>query len=129
LKKLPAILLFLILLVSCSFGVRHNKDLEKSIQSTQQKDSKVDLNELTDFAWDRAYLFPPYTDQATINEKLGFTFEDPSNIKTRDDIYLLIFVNNDKAVQYAEVTRNYGELIPKNDVITPSHAILKVERF
>jgi hypothetical protein len=129
LRKLLPLFFSLSLLVSCSLGVRHNQDLEQSIQSAQKKDSKVNLNELTDFTWDKAYLFPPYTPQATINEKLGFTFNDPSDIKNRDDIYLLIFVKEEKVVQYAEVSRKYGELIPKKEIITPSHATLKVTRM
>ncbi|WNB91011.1 hypothetical protein [Bacillus sp. NEB1478] len=128
-RRLLLLLFSLTLLMSCSVGVRHNQNLEQSILSAQKKDTKVDLNELTDFKWDKAFLFPPYTDQATINETLGFTFNDPSEIKNRDDIYLLIFVNEEKVVQYAKVSRKYGELIPEEEIITPSKAVLKVARL
>ena len=128
-RRLLPLLFSISLLVSCSLGVRHNQDLEQSIQSAQKKDTEVDLNKLTDFKWDKAYLFPPYTDQASINEKLGFTFNDPSDIKNRDDIYLLIFVNEKKLAQYADVSRKYGELIPEEEVITPKKATLKVVRL
>ena len=67
--------------------------------------------------------------QAFSMATFGFTFNDPSDIKNRDDIYLLIFVNEEKVVQYAEVSRKYGELIPEEKIITPSKGVLKVARL
>jgi hypothetical protein len=93
-------------------------------------EGKLDLNNVADFDWDTAHLFQPYTPQSMINEELGFTFKDPSDIKIRDDIFLLVFVHDHKAVQYVEVSRKYGELIPKShETITPSNALFDVKRM
>ncbi len=119
----------LLLLTSCSFGVDRNKNLEQSIHSAMKDEGKLNLSKVAEFEWDEAHLFPPYTSQSEINKQLGFTFKDPSSIKSRDDIFLLLFVDNQKVVQYVEVSREYGELIPKNHKpLTPSSASLEVKR-
>jgi hypothetical protein len=123
---------FLIILASCSQGVGiHNKVLEKSISSALEKESvkEIDLDPLTDFDWDKAYIFTPYTTQETINKQLGVKIKDPSNIDYRDDINLVVFLEKNKVVQYIEIPRKYGDLLNENkDGITPSDAILKIKK-
>lgn len=123
----------LIILTSCSQSVGiHNKVLEKSISSALEKESvkEIDLNTLTDFDWDKAYIFTPYTTQETINKQLGVKFKDPSNIDYRDDIYLIVFLGKNKVVQYIEIPTKYGYLSNENkDGFTPSDAILKIKKY
>lgn len=124
---------FLIILASCSQGtVNHNKELEKSISSAIEVKGveEIDLSSLTDFDWEKVYIFGPYTTQEMINEKLGVNYKDPSSIDYRDDINLIVFLDNNKVVQYAEITRKYGDLlIETNDgFITPSDATLKIKK-
>jgi len=132
LEKFTFMICFLLIfLTSCSQEVgMHNKGLEKSISSAlEEKNVKeIDINSLTEFDWDEAYLIPPYTDQQTINKQLGVKFKDPTNIDYRDDIYLLVFLYKNKVVQYVEIPTKYGQLNDKsNDVFTPSNAIIKIE--
>lgn len=49
----------------------------------------IDLGCLSLFA----FHFTPYTTQEGINEQLAVDFIDQSNIDSRDDIYLLVFLN------------------------------------
>ncbi|WP_437132196.1 hypothetical protein [Bacillus atrophaeus] len=134
-RKLVSVSFFLIILVSIivSFSLyngKHNKELEESINSAFKENSveKIDLNSLTDFDWDKAYIFPPYTPQESINEQLGINFKDPSSIDYRDDIYLIVFVNHDKVVHYAEISRENGDVSTPDDALTPSNATLKINR-
>jgi hypothetical protein len=121
----------IIILAGCSSASgNHNKELEKSFSSAlnEKRMEGIDLNSLTDFDWEKAYVIYPYTPQKEINEKLGFNYKDPSSIDFRDDIYLIVFLHNNKVVQYVEITTQYGNLIfETNDgFITPSNATIKV---
>ncbi|MEH7309073.1 hypothetical protein, partial [Neobacillus drentensis] len=113
-KRFVYMICFLLnILASCSQADGlHNKVLEKSICAALEKDSvkEINLNPLIDFAWDKAYIFTPYTTQETIYKQLGVKFKDPSNIHFRDDINLIVFLNKNKVVQYVEIPRKYGDL-------------------
>ena len=125
-------LISLIFLASCSLGLGlHNKGLEKSISAALEKKSvtEIDFNSLTDFAWDKAYLITPYTDQESINKQLGVRFKGPINMGYRDDIYLLVFLDRNKVVQYVKIPTKYGQLMHGNkDGFTPSNAIIKIQK-
>ncbi|TYS86421.1 hypothetical protein FZC88_18365 [Rossellomorea aquimaris] len=109
----------------------HNKDFEKAIYSmVKDQDNKViKVTPLTDFKWDKAYLFQPYTPQEHIEKQMGVEFEDPSNIRSRDDIYLIVFLNEGNVVQYAEITRQKTDFsIGEKEYLSPSEDVLKIER-
>ncbi|MBB2479410.1 hypothetical protein H5P36_04350 [Bacillus sp. APMAM] len=132
-KKFIFLICFsLIFLASCSQVVgMHNKGLEKSINSALEKENvtELDFNSLTEFDWDKAYLITPYSDQQTINKQLGVKFKDPANMNYRDDIYLLVFLDNNKVVQYVEIPTKYGQLKHGNkEGFTPSNAIIKIQK-
>ena len=131
-KKISVFVLLLLLLVGCSQSdVQHNTDLEESIYSIVENENKsqININLLTTFDWDEAFLFTPYSTQEGIEEQLGTDFKDPSNIDTRDDIYLLVFLNKNKVVQYAEVERQgFDFSIGEKGYITPSEDVINIER-
>ncbi len=120
---------FIILAGCSSASGNHNRELEKSFSSAlnEKRMEGVDLNSLTDFDWEKAYVFSPYTPQKAINEKLGFNYKDPSSIDFRDDIYLVVFLHNNKVVQYIELTTQFRNvIIDTNDgYFTPSNATIK----
>lgn len=129
-KKIIFIIFSIILLVGCNVTkVNLNTKLEKSIQSGEKKENiKIDLHSLTDFDWDKAYIFYPYTDQETIDKQLGVHFKDPSNMKMRDDIFLLVFIQNNKVVHYAEIKSQYGSIsMGKREYLTPNNATFEIK--
>ncbi|MGD6960624.1 hypothetical protein ACQCVB_00370 [Fictibacillus phosphorivorans] len=64
-----------------------------------------------------------------MEKQMGVNFKDRSNIYSRDDIYLLVFLNNEKVVQYAEIKRNQSDFsIDATEYITPSKALIKINR-
>ncbi len=120
----------LLLLVGCSQGDR-NKDLENSIHTilADQSQSEIRVNSLTNFEWEKAFLFTPYSSQNSIEQQLGFYFKDSSNIEIRDDIYLMVFVNGSKVVQYVELDRRMGELsLGEKDHLTPKKDFIRIIR-
>ncbi|MFE7282748.1 hypothetical protein ACFU75_20865, partial [Heyndrickxia sporothermodurans] len=68
----------------------------------------------------------PYTVQESINEQLGTKFKDPSNIDRRDDIYLLVFLQKSKVVQYAEINRQHLDFSLDKEYLTPEDATVKI---
>lgn len=131
LKKLTVFIVSLLLLVGCN-QTNYNQKLEESIQSAVNKENtqELDLKSLTDFDWDKAFLFPPYTVQETIDEQLGTKFKDPSNMDKRDDIFLLVFMKDNKVVQYTEISRESADVtIGKRQYLTPSNDLIHIERY
>ncbi|MFZ7945979.1 hypothetical protein [Neobacillus sp. 19] len=131
-KKVIIVILSLYLLVGCSdSNVHQNKKLEESIHTVVENKSKSEINitSLAKFTWDKAFIFPPYTTQESIDEQLDVHFKDPSNIDKRDDIYLLVFLNKGKVVQYAEIKRQKSDFsIGEKKFLTPSSASIKIVR-
>lgn len=123
-------MLALLLLVGCSQNKR-NTEIEESIRSIVEDTNKSEINikSLANFDWDKAYLFTPYSTQEGINEQLKVEFKDTSNIDHRDDIYLLVFLNSDKVVQFVEINRQQSDFsIGKKEYLTPSNALINIQR-
>lgn len=130
-KKITIIIFSLLLLVGCSqSSVQQNRELEESIHSiVEDKNiSEININSLTNFDWDKAFLFAPYTTQKSIDEQLGIDFKDPSKIDIRDDIYLLVFLNDNKVVHYAEINRQQSDFsVGEKEYLTPSNASINIK--
>ena len=127
----PFLCLLFLLLVGCNEDIQRNIDLEKSIQTiaTDKNTSEIRLKPLTNFKWNKAFLFTPYSTQSDIGEQLGFYFKDPSNLDMRDDIYLMVFVNDGKVVHYIELDRQAYEFsIGDKDHLTPIKDTISIER-
>lgn len=124
-------IIFLIILNGCSKEDLRNQELEKTIFEivAEQSKNEIDLLQLTEFEWDHAFLFSPYTDQEHINETLGFSFKDKSQIAIRDDIYLLVFTRENQVVAYAEVDRQQANYtVPGDASLSPEHPLITIER-
>ncbi|MGE7595655.1 membrane lipoprotein lipid attachment site-containing protein [Peribacillus frigoritolerans] len=130
-KQVTFYILLILFLAGCS-NVPHNTGLEKSIFSIveDKNNSELRLNSLTTFDWEKAFIFTPYSTQEGIEEQLGVNFNDPSDIDWRDDIYLLVFLNDDKVVQYSEVDRQGADFtIGEKKHLTPSDDLITIERY
>lgn len=132
-KPLTIFIISLLFLVGCNqSSVQHNTELEEYIYSIvkDKNNREVSIKSLANFNWDKAILFEPYTTQEGINEQLGVDFKDPSNIVIRDDIYLLVFLNDNKVVQYAEINRQKSDFsIEEKEYLTPSNDLINIERY
>ena len=131
-RKIVLLCLTLILVAGCSQGtVLQNQDLAASIVTAMREEGvqEIDLSALTGFEWDEAVILTPYMTDEKIQERLGTDFNGPGSIGYRDDINVIVFLNDGEAVQYTEVSRQYGDLVSvdgKN--LTPSAAILQVKK-
>ena len=131
-KKLMISFLFIVLVAGCNQkSIKHNKDLEESIFSIveDENNSEISVGALTDFEWDQAFLFEPYTPDEQMEKELGVEFEDPSNLRSRDDIYLLVFMDDGKVIQYAEVDRQGSDFsIGGVEYLTPEQDVIEISR-
>lgn len=135
-RKLIFFILLLLLLLLTGYSiinkVHHNVELEKSINYIVEdvNNTEISIKTLTDFDWDKGFLFTPYSTQEGIDEQLGVHFNDPSNIDWRDDIYLLVFMKDDKVVQYVEIERQGADFkLREKEYLTPSNDVIIIERY
>ncbi|MEN2467825.1 hypothetical protein [Ornithinibacillus sp. FSL M8-0202] len=129
-KIFVGIIILSLLIVGCS-NVQENTELGESIHSTivDVSNNEISLKSLTDFEWEKAFLFTPYSSEEEIEKYLGVKFNDSSNIRMRDDIYLLVFMNEEKVVQYVEVEHQGVNLtIGEKDYLSPSDDLIIIER-
>ena len=129
-KKAIMIIFFILLLSSCSQGKpHHNKELEKEIISIMNEKvvGEINLNQTTDFIWDKAFIILPYTNNQAIKERIGS--KDPNNMEIRDDINTIVFSKAGKPIQYVEIPR-YIDLVVEDETksITPEESVLKFEK-
>ncbi|MBA6413392.1 hypothetical protein H2508_09745 [Parahaliea sp. F7430] len=68
----------------------------------------IDLSMEVDGDWDRICIITPYSNNAIVQETIGFKYdiESKSSIDVLDGITLLVATNQNKVVQYFEVPRN-----------------------
>jgi hypothetical protein len=132
LNKIMTAFLFIVLVAGCNQkSIKHNKDLEESIYTIVdgESNSEITVASLTDFEWDQAFLFEPYTPEEQMEKELGVEFEDPSNLRSRDDIFLLVFMHDGKVTQYAEVDRQGSDFsIGGVEFLTPEQDVIEIAR-
>jgi hypothetical protein len=134
LKKILSIVLFIVVLSGCiNNEYLLNKELQESISTvvSDTNNTEIDISKLTDFDWEEAYLFAPYTSQDDINRELGFKSKDKSDIHIREDIYLLLFVNENKVVHYVEIERQKSDFLitDGSEKITPENPMITIKRI
>ena len=75
--------------------------------ATTQPGEKIDLARLTDFDWDRLYIFGPHAKKSEIESALGFDWPGVSKTKIAksDEVALLVFTKEKKVVGWLEYPR------------------------
>ena len=93
--------------------------------------STIKLSEITDFKWEKAFLFGPYTPDSDIQQTLGFEWPDVKKfgLSSSDTFWLLVFTEGKKVVR-AEEIRMTDAVFTKNTLdrgFSPSQAVFSVE--
>lgn len=119
------LLLMIISTLSCQNETKENVDFRNTLQIDIQEtlgrgDSVIDLESITDFNWDRLFIFKPYTPIADIDSTLGFKWEEAhsTRIEQSEGVNLLVFVDRGKVISYSRIPRNFGDFV-KMDVTKP----------
>ena len=77
----------------------------------------IDFAEVAPFAWDRVFIFHPYTPSREIDACLGFHWGGAgrSSIEFSDGINLVVFVRNGAVVCWFDHPRNEGDIMDLAD--------------
>jgi hypothetical protein len=108
------------------FKKRLTAAIARKRETTEQV--SVNLKELTDFEWDRVYVFTPYTPLEQVNDTLGYIWPHAKSIRidARDDINLIVFTADGQVVDYVELKRHLGDF-EKREGFTPDEGTFTVE--
>lgn len=124
--------MFIIITFSLLVGCQqhsHTK-LEEAIFAIVEEETftEFNLSPFTNFPWEKAAIFEPYTTQDKIEETLGVKLIQTGGIEYRDDIFLLVFTNKNKVVQYALLQRNAFAFNSVDEIMTPGSDLIKIIR-
>ncbi|MCC5801249.1 hypothetical protein [Rossellomorea vietnamensis] len=131
LRTLAFFFLAMVITACSSSDAEQNKTFENTVDFMvkELQNKEIEIHSIADFKWDKAYLFPPYTSQESIEKKLKIEYEDSNNISNRDDIYLLVFLHEGRVVQYTEINRQKADFTTDGkEYLTPYEDVLKIER-
>jgi hypothetical protein len=96
----------------------------------QDRADRIALRELTDFEWDRVFVFGPYTTSEAITKTVGVELPELAgyHLDESDSIQVIVFLNNGKDVRNEAVNRGKFEFAPEAlaSPFTPSTAVFRV---
>ncbi|GGG15310.1 hypothetical protein GCM10007425_07010 [Lysinibacillus alkalisoli] len=127
-KKCWLLWLTLLMLTACQS--QHNTlaaDLQAVIQNPKLE--KVELTSMVEFDWQEAYLFPPYTQHNEITSTLGFPFSEQTNVTNSDNIYLLVFLHEDKIIESVDIHRAHCDFTIDSTKLTPDQDTIYIQRY
>lgn len=115
-KKYVVVGFILLLLCSLVFmGINKSTKIKEDVPfknviiQTVEKSNEIDFAKITNFEWDKMYIFTPYSIPKDILNKDGIsTSNSKFNIEVLDSINMIGFVKSDKLVAFVELPRNYG---------------------
>jgi hypothetical protein len=122
LKRNNIFLFCFVILVSNSCTNSSNKKQDPVLDFKEQANSLVegktdsiilDIAKITDFTWEKLYIFKPYTTIASIDSILGFKWDEArkSLINQSEEFNLLVFIERNTVVHFVKVPRNNGDFI------------------
>jgi hypothetical protein len=66
----------------------------------------VDVPRLAPFDWDRFFVFAPYAPAEKVRQELGSAWPEAGRIEKRDDVVLMVFVNQGRVVRFVDLPRS-----------------------
>ena len=118
-------------MLSLFFVNRASEDTVLAMKILEQAESgstEIALSTLTDFDWEKAAVYGPYTTVDVIEESLNVKFKGSTQgIDYREDIFLLVFAKGNHAIKTVELSRRVGDYYEKNGMLTPENDILIIK--
>lgn len=100
--------------LSCK-KIQSDKILEHKIKAivTENKDSVLDLETITDFDWENVLILGPYSNPEMVERNLGIDLSSimHSGIESRDDINQIVFLKKNAIVRMVEYPRYPSDFI------------------
>lgn len=122
------------MLCSCNSQERQlSRSLASAIeQASQTEPALLVVTNGTDFAWDKMFIFGPYTPVATIQKSLGSPWVGArkSGVESDDSFCLLVFMHDGKVIQSVSFSRASGDFagLSSTNALSPSEAVFNITR-
>lgn len=101
----------------------------KILEQAESGTTEISLSTLTDFDWEKASVYGPYTTVDVIEESLNVEFKGSINgIDFREDIFLLVFAKGNHAIKTVVLSRKVGNYYEKNGMLTPKNDLLIIKK-
>ena len=112
--------------VNLSGKIKEDVDLKNEIIETVEKSDEIDFNQITNFEWDKMYIFTQYSNPKDILREDGISTRNSQfNIEYLDTINMIGFIKSDKLVAFVELPLNYME----TDLINSIFLIKEESKF
>ncbi len=95
-KYLGCLLLFLLILVSCERSMHSRVIKAVQINCSDSKKCQISIDKLTNFEWQKMYIFGQITTQDEISDAIGFEY---NGTLVPEDENRIIFCSNNKVTQ------------------------------
>ncbi|PID14527.1 hypothetical protein CSV63_12190 [Sporosarcina sp. P34] len=131
-KKMVWVVFATLFLLICTtfFLHRATEDplLAKRIDDLASKGvTEISLTSLTDFEWNKAMVYGPYTSKEIIEGSLNSKFKGSTQgIEYRDDIFLLVFAKDHYVVKTVKLSRRGVDFSKNDQLLTTADDILKI---
>lgn len=123
-KRILTLLFLSTILFSCSLN---DKSMESKISVELQNTNELNLSNYNDFDWDSVIILNPYSNIEKIEKEKDINLSDVStSIERLDNINLVVFLKNGKAVKYSEVHRSIADFDNYQDIIEKQNANFKL---
>lgn len=100
-------LFFPLFLIGCN---TNQKSIENRILAEISNTKELNFSHYNDFEWDSLIILRPYSNIQLIEKEYNIDLSGVSeSIEILDTINLIVFLNNNKATKYAELTRDQGD--------------------
>ncbi len=107
------------------------KAIERSAQSASTSTNPlVTISALTDYKWDKLFIFNPYTPVEKIHAQLGYKWAEAkrTDIDSSETFSLLVFVKDGKVVHYFKLPRTIDfQGMEARNVFTPGNDEFEVK--
>lgn len=98
--------------------IEEDVSLKNAIIKTIEKSNEIDFSKITDFEWDKMYIFTPYSSPKDILSEDGISTRNSQfNIEYLDTINMIGFIKSDKLVAFVELPINYMEAGLTNSIV------------
>lgn len=130
-KNIAQTLVFLILLsLSCTKDKTPLTYKDRIAAFVKHSDSDtLIVKHVTDFDWDRMYVFSPYSPPQKVNQALGFQWGDykETEFTRKEHAVLFVFVHNNKVIDWSISSRTKSDYLPSATIYayTPETAVFK----
>ena len=99
------------LMLATSCAPKPDQELGRRISVAAEASdvSVVNASEVAAFAWDRLFVFPPYTTSTQVEKELGVRWSESARIESDDTFVLLVFVDRGRVVRFIDQARDRGD--------------------